>query len=328
MSDSLAVELHQVTKVFPGGIKAVDNLSLDIPRGHIIALLGASGCGKTTTLRLINRLEDTTSGQILVRGQDIRRQRPETLRRSVGYVIQEGGLFPHFTVSRNVAVVPKLLGWPAQRTGQRVAEILELVGLPESKFGRRMPAELSGGQRQRVGVARALAADPDILLMDEPFGALDPGTREAIQDEFLRLHAQLRKAVILVTHDMAEAGKLAEHIVLMDHGQIIQQGTLGDLLLRPANDRVRAFLGRQRQALALELLRLVHVLPGLAEVAASENAIRLSGEMRLSQALAALVDAEVNAQVLVDVPVQRAYSALELRRRILAGVNSATRTEN
>src|SRR5262249_39704410 len=170
---------------------AVDHVSLDIPRGRIVALLGTSGCGKTTTLRLINRLEEATSGQILVRGQDICRQRPERLRRSIGYVIQEGGLFPHFTVSRNVAVVPRLLGWPAQRIGQRVAQVLDLVGLPENKFGERMPAELSGGQRQRVGVARALAADPDILLMDEPFGALDPGTREAIQDEFLRLHAQL-----------------------------------------------------------------------------------------------------------------------------------------
>src|SRR5262249_43304238 len=186
----------------------------------------------------------------------------------------------------------KWLGGRAQGSGERVAEVVDLVGLRESKFGGRMPAELSGGQRQRVGVARALAADPDILLMDEPFGALDPGTREAIQDEFLRLHAQLRKAVILVTHDMAEAGKLAEHIVLMDHGQIIQQGTLGDLLLRPANDRVRAFLGRQGQSLVLELLRLVHVVPELPEVPARTNPVRLPGEMRLSQALATLVEAD------------------------------------
>jgi osmoprotectant transport system ATP-binding protein len=325
MSATLAVELHQVTKTYPGGIKAVDRVSLDIPRGRIVALLGTSGCGKTTTLRLINRLEEATSGQILVRGEDNCRQRPERLRRSIGYVIQEGGLFPHFTVSRNVAVVPRLLGWPAQRIGQRVAQVLDLVGLPESKFGGRMPSELSGGQRQRVGVARALAADPDILLMDEPFGALDPGTREAIQDEFLRLHAQLRKAVILVTHDMAEAGKLAEHIVLMDHGQIIQQGTLGDLLLRPANDRVRAFLGRQGQSLVLELLRLVHVVPELPEVPAGINPVRLPGEMRLSQALAALIDAGDGATVVLEGEKDRAFSALQLRQRILAAVHSATK---
>jgi osmoprotectant transport system ATP-binding protein len=323
MSTSPAVALHEVSKVYPGGIKAVDQVSLAIPQGQIVALLGTSGCGKTTTLRLINRLEEPTAGQILVRGQDIRSQAPQALRRSIGYVIQEGGLFPHFTVSRNVAVVPRLLRWPAERTGRRVTEVLDLVGLPESKFGERMPAELSGGQRQRVGVARALAADPDILLMDEPFGALDPGTREAIQDEFLRLHAQLRKAVILVTHDMAEAGKLAEHIVLMDHGQIIQQGTLGDLLLRCANDRVRAFLGRQGQALALELLRVAHVLPGLAEVPASEKTIRLSKDMRLSQVLAALVDADATTAVIVIGEASPPYSALDLRQRILAGVRSA-----
>jgi osmoprotectant transport system ATP-binding protein len=325
MSATLAVELHQVTKTYPGGINAVDHVSLDIPQGRIVALLGTSGCGKTTTLRLINRLEEATSGQILVRGEDICRQRPESLRRSIGYVIQEGGLFPHFTVSRNVAVVPKLLGWPAQRIGRRVAEVLDLVGLPEEKFGGRMPAELSGGQRQRVGVARALAADPDILLMDEPFGALDPGTREAIQDEFLRLHARLRKAVILVTHDIAEAGKLAEHIVLMDHGQIIQQGTLGDLLLRPAGDRVRAFLGRQGQSLALELLRLVHVMPDLPQASAGAIPIRLPGDMRLSHALAALIDAGDGATVVLEGEEDRAFSALQLRQRILAAVHTATK---
>src|SRR5262249_54287663 len=150
MSTSPAVALHEVTKVYPGGIKAVDHVSLAIPQGQIVALLGTSGCGKTTTLRLINRLEEATAGQILVRGQDIRSQAPEALRRSIGYVIQEGGLFPHFTVSRNVAVVPRLLRWPAERIARRVTEVLDLVGLPESKFGERMPAELSGGQRQRV----------------------------------------------------------------------------------------------------------------------------------------------------------------------------------
>src|SRR5262249_32161819 len=174
MDNVPAVELKNVTKIFPGGVRAVDGVSFTVPAGQIVALLGSSGCGKTTTLRLINRLEEASGGQVLVRGQDVRSQRPELLRRSIGYVIQEGGLFPHLDVSANVATVPQLLGWQRERVRRRVGEVLEMVGLPESYFGRRMPGELSGGQRQRVGVARGLAADPDILLMDEPFGALDP----------------------------------------------------------------------------------------------------------------------------------------------------------
>src|SRR5262245_3516625 len=230
MSDFPAVELRQVSKAFAGNVKAVDEVTLPIAAGRVVALLGPSGCGKTTTLRLINRLEEPTSGAVLVRGQDVRGQRPEVLRRSIGYVIQEAGLFPHLNVSANVATVPRLLGWDRQRVRRRVAEILELVGLPEAQFGRRAVAALSGGQRQRVGVARALAADPDILLMDEPFGALDPGTRESIHDAFLRLNAQLRKTVVLVTHDIAEAGRLADEIVLLDRGRIVQRSSLRDLL--------------------------------------------------------------------------------------------------
>jgi osmoprotectant transport system ATP-binding protein len=249
MSDAPAVELRDVSKAFTGGTRAVDGVSLQIPAGRVVALLGPSGGGKTTTLRLINRLEEPTRGQVLVRGEDVRRQRPERLRRSIGYVIQEGGLFPHLNVSANVATVPKLLGWPRGRIRERVGAVLDMVGLPQSQFGRRMPAQLSGGQRQRVGVARALAADPDLLLMDEPFGALDPGTREALQDEFLRLQARLKKTVVLVTHDLAEAGKLADEIVLMDSGQIIQRGSFQDLIQRPADNRVRGFLGRQGQML-------------------------------------------------------------------------------
>jgi osmoprotectant transport system ATP-binding protein len=255
MNETPAVELQDVKKVFAGGVRAVDDLTLRIPAGRVVALLGSSGCGKTTTLRLINRLEEPTSGQIRVRGHDIRAQRPEILRRSIGYVIQEAGLFPHVDVSANVATVPRLLRWPWDRIRRRVGEVLEMVGLPESKFGRRLPAELSGGQRQRVGFARALAADPDLLLMDEPFGALDPGTRESLQDEFKALNARLRKTVVLVTHDITEAGCLADDIVLMDHGRIVQQGSLADLLERPATDTVRSFLGTRARAQALTLLR-------------------------------------------------------------------------
>jgi osmoprotectant transport system ATP-binding protein len=252
MNESPAVELRGVTKVFPGGVRAVDRVTLEVPTGRVLALLGPSGGGKTTTLRLINRLEEPTVGEVRVRGCDVRTQRPEVLRRSIGFVIQEGGLFPHINVAQNVATVPRLLGWSRDRLRRRVAEVLELVRLPQATFGHRMPDELSGGQRQRVGVARALASDPDLLLMDEPFGALDPGTRDSLQDEFVHLQAQLGKTVVLVTHDIVEAGRLAQTIVLLDRGQVVQQGSLTDLLLRPADERVGTFLGRRRE----DLIRL------------------------------------------------------------------------
>jgi osmoprotectant transport system ATP-binding protein len=252
MSDPSAVELRTVSKIYAGDVHAVHDLSLQIPHGRIVALLGPSGCGKTTTLRLINRLEEPSGGTVLVRGQDVRQQSEAALRRSIGYVIQDGGLFPHWNVTANVATVPRLLGWPRQRIASRVSEVLDLVGLPEAQFGRRMPAELSGGQRQRVGVGRALAADPDLMLMDEPFGALDPGTREALQDEFKALHARLGKTVVIVTHDIDEAGRLADLIVLLDRGRIIQEGSLSDLVERPASAAVTAFLGRWAKENRLE----------------------------------------------------------------------------
>jgi osmoprotectant transport system ATP-binding protein len=318
MADTPAVELKRVTKVFPGGIHAVNDVSVSIPPGRIVALLGASGCGKTTTLRLINRLEEASSGQVLVRGKDVRNQPPALLRRSIGYVIQEGGLFPHLKITANVATVPRLLGWARPRIQARVAEVLEMVGLPESQFGRRMPAELSGGQRQRVGVARALAADPDILLMDEPFGALDPGTREAIQDEFLRLNARLRKTVVIVTHDIAEAGKLADHIVLMDRGRIIQEGTLRELLVQPAGERVKAFLGNNGPGLALNAVRFEQILDKLRIVPATERAIHVPAASPLGQVLVAVAEADENVTIVVN--GGRAYSGPQVRAQILAEV--------
>jgi osmoprotectant transport system ATP-binding protein len=317
MSQPIAVELKNVVKVFPGGTRAVDQVSLQVPAGTIVALLGASGCGKTTTLRLINRLEEATAGQILVRGQDVRSQRPEPLRRSIGYVIQEGGLFPHQSVTANVATVPRLLGWDRGHVRRRVGEVLDMVSLPESRFGRRLPDELSGGQRQRVGVARALAADPDILLMDEPFGALDPGTREAIQDEFLKLHARLRKTVVMVTHDIAEAGKLGDNIALMDAGRIIQEGPLRDLLLSPASDRVRAFLGRHGQELALEAIRLEQIVAGLPLVPLSDHSIRLAPSLPLGQVLVQVTDLPAETTVQIDNRDGQTYLAGDLRERLL-----------
>jgi osmoprotectant transport system ATP-binding protein len=318
MSDLPAVELRQVSKAFAGGVKAVDGLSLAIPGGRILALLGPSGCGKTTTLRLINRLEEATAGVVLVRGQDVRGQRPEVLRRSIGYVIQEAGLFPHLDVSANVATVPKLLGWERARWRRRVGEVLDLVGLPETQFGRRLPAELSGGQRQRVGVARALAADPDLLLMDEPFGALDPGTRNALHDEFLRLHARLRKTVVLVTHDLLEAGRLADDIVLLSGGQIVQRGTLRDLLLRPADERARSFLGPRGIELALGTLQLGQIIGDVPKEASGAPALHLSAELSLGRALAALESADDDDLAEIADGPGGIYTAGNLRARILA----------
>jgi osmoprotectant transport system ATP-binding protein len=323
MNNVPAVEFRNVSKIFAGGTRAVEGLTLQIPAGRIVALLGPSGCGKTTSLRLINRLEDATSGEVLVRGKEVRKERAEVLRRSIGYVIQEGGLFPHVNVSGNVSLAPRLLGWDRRRTLARVAEVLELVGLPLGQFGQRMPAELSGGQRQRVGVARALAADPDLLLMDEPFGALDPGTRESIQDEFLRLNARLKKTVVIVTHDIAEAGRLADEIVVLDKGRLAQRGTLRDLLIHPAHEGVRTFLGRRCQELALGVLRLDQVVQDLAEVEPAEPSLRLSADCPLGQALIALANAADAGTATITGPQVRTVSVKNLKAAILADLKQA-----
>jgi osmoprotectant transport system ATP-binding protein len=328
MDVSWAVELRQVSRVFAGEVRAVDDVSLQVPAGRVVALLGPSGCGKTTTLRLINRLEEPTRGEVFVRGQDVRAQRPEALRRSIGYVIQDGGLFPHLDVWANVATVPRLLGWERSRIARRVGEVLEMIGLPEQQFGRRKPAELSGGQRQRVGVARALAADPDILLMDEPFGALDPGTREALQDEFHSLNVRLHKTVILVTHDLAEAARLADDLVLLDRGRVAQRGTLHDLLFRPAGEAVRSFLGRRAPWLALEVVRLGEIVAGLETTAAGADARRLSPDLPLGRALVELADAAAEATVILDSAATQAFSARALRQRIMAELDVAGRSRD
>jgi osmoprotectant transport system ATP-binding protein len=208
------IRLERVTKRF-GDMTAVDALDLEMPRGAFYALLGPSGCGKTTTLRMINRLIEPSAGTITIEGVDIRQQSPTELRRGIGYVIQQIGLFPHMTIAENVATVPKLIGWPAPRVAARVAEMLALVGLDPGQFLARYPRHLSGGQRQRVGVARALAADPPVMLMDEPFGALDPITRARLQDEFLRILRGLKKTIVFVTHDIDEAVYLADRIAIM-----------------------------------------------------------------------------------------------------------------
>ncbi|MDG9666343.1 ABC transporter ATP-binding protein [Hahella sp. CR1] len=228
---------------------AVRNLSLDIASGDFCVLVGTSGCGKSTTLKMINRLVEHSEGRILINNQEIASFEINALRRRIGYAIQNIGLFPHWSVAKNIAVVPRLLKWDAQRIHNRVNELLELFALDPAIFADKMPHELSGGQAQRVGVARALAADPDILLMDEPFGALDPITRESLQEEMLRIQSQIKKTIVFVTHDIEEALKLATRMVVMDAGQIIQYDTPENILHRPANHFVENIIGSQDRGL-------------------------------------------------------------------------------
>jgi osmoprotectant transport system ATP-binding protein len=240
------IRFEEVTKRYPDGTTAVDGLSFEVPEGELVTLVGPSGCGKTTTMMMVNRLVEPTSGRILVGGEDIAGIDPVRLRRRIGYVIQQVGLFPHRTVLDNTATVPALLGWKRARARERAAELLDLVGLDPATYGRRYPHQLSGGQRQRVGVARALAADPPVLLMDEPFGAVDPVVRAQLQEEFLRMQAAVRKTVLLVTHDIEEAVRLGDRIAVYGPGRIEQFDTPGAVLGRPATPYVAGFVGADR----------------------------------------------------------------------------------
>jgi osmoprotectant transport system ATP-binding protein len=237
-----ALEFLDARKSFGPGSAALSGLSLRVDEGEIVALVGPSGCGKTTAIRLANRLLDADSGQVRVFGAPVGDQDPVALRRRIGYVIQEGGLFPHWSVEENIETVPRLLGWPPERRRRRSHELLALVGLPPERFASRRPRELSGGQRQRVGVARALAADPPLLLMDEPFGALDPIARRAMQKEFGAWRRRLTSAVLLVTHDLREAFLLGDRVAVMEGGRVRQVGTREDLMERPADAFVREFV--------------------------------------------------------------------------------------
>lgn len=240
------IKFEKVGKTYKDGFEAVKSLDLEISKGEFLVLIGPSGCGKTTTMKMINRLNPHTRGTITIDGADIEKQNVVELRRNIGYVIQQIGLLPHYTIEENVTLVPQLKGWNAKKRKARSEELLKLVGLDPDIFSNRYPKELSGGQQQRVGVARALAADPDIILMDEPFGALDPITRDQLQDEFLRLQKELHKTIVFVTHDMDEALKLGDRIAIMKDGEFVQVGTPEDLFRNPANQFVEEFIGKTR----------------------------------------------------------------------------------
>ncbi|HEX6335806.1 MAG TPA: ABC transporter ATP-binding protein [Jiangellaceae bacterium] len=278
---SVKIHLDELTKVFPGqSTPAVDALTMDVPEGEIVILVGPSGCGKTTTMKLINRLIEPTSGRIVIDDEDVTTVDPDRLRRKIGYVIQQIGLFPHMTIAENIATVPKMLGWSKTRVAERVDELLELVGLNPGTFAHRYPKELSGGQSQRVGVARAMGADPDVMLMDEPFGAIDPINRERLQNEFLRIQSEIKKTIVFVTHDIDEAIKMGDRIAILgDHSHIQQYDTPESILVNPTNDFVADFIGRGAALKRCDLTRVADITltewPVVDERASRDEARRL-----------------------------------------------------
>ncbi|MFD5568530.1 ABC transporter ATP-binding protein [Streptomyces cadmiisoli] len=298
------IRFEQVTKRYPDGTTAVDDLSFEVAQGELVTLVGPSGCGKTTTMMMVNRLIEPTSGRILVDGEDIAAVDPVRLRRRIGYVIQQVGLFPHRTILDNTATVPSLIGWKRAEARARAAELLDLVGLDPATYGPRYPHQLSGGQRQRVGVARALAADPPVLLMDEPFGAVDPVVREQLQDEFLRMQAAVRKTVLLVTHDIEEAVRLGDRIAVYGQGRIEQFDTPGAVLGTPASPYVAEFVGADR---GLKRLSVTTIEPGDLEqppvARPDEPAARAADRLRAQGARWAVVldtDGDLHGWVGID----------------------------
>jgi osmoprotectant transport system ATP-binding protein len=304
MSDGRAAEIvfDHVTKRYAGrDAAAVDDLSLEIPAGSFCVLVGPSGGGKTTALKMVNRLIPFDAGEIRIDGRDIRSLPLTELRRGIGYVIQQIGLFPHMTIGENIATVPRLLNWEKRRIRERTIELLELVGL-EAADAKRYPAQLSGGQRQRVGLARALAADPPLLLMDEPFGALDPITRHRLQMELRRLHRDVGKTVIFVTHDIDEAILMGDRIAILREGGVLAQYDTPDAILdRPADDFVAAFIGEDRalRRLALRTLADVQLVSDTAE-AVSDTSLRVAPTTTVRNAVSLMIEAGTNAVLVVD----------------------------
>jgi len=283
------IRLDGVTRVYAtprGNVAAVDDVSFEVDEGDICVLLGPSGCGKTTTLRMINRLVAPTAGKIFIGGRDTDAIDPVLLRRGIGYVIQQIGLFPNMTVAENIGVVPRLLGWDASKWRRRAEELLALFALEPAHFLDRYPNELSGGQAQRVGVARALAVDPPVLLMDEPFAALDPINREVIQDEFLRMQKTLRKTILFVSHDIDEAVKMADRIAIFRAGKLVQFAAPDVLLARPVDDFIASFVGHDRTLKRLRLIRAHEVMaPAVAEHAAEGPSVSIDDDLRRVAAL-------------------------------------------
>jgi osmoprotectant transport system ATP-binding protein len=284
------IEFRQVGKTYPGSDNpVVTDLSFEVPEGEICVLVGPSGCGKTTTMRMVNRLIEITEGEILINGEPNTAMSGTQLRRKIGYAIQQIGLFPHRTIADNIGTVPHLLGWGKGRIRDRVDELLELVGLSPEEYRDRYPAELSGGQQQRVGVARALAADPPIMLMDEPFGAVDPITRERLQDEFLRIQENIKKTIVFVTHDIDEAIKMGDRIAILKHGGVLAQYDAPETILaNPNSEFVASFVGTDRILKRLSLVRVgdMRLEPANGE---AEDLPRIDGNLSVRDALSEII---------------------------------------
>jgi len=301
-ANAVDLEFTNVSKQY-GSLTVVNNLSFKVPAGQICVLVGPSGCGKTTSLKMVNRLVEPSSGQILVGGRDVTAQDPIELRRGIGYVIQQVGLLPHLTVGDNVATVPRLLGWEAARVDERTDELIELVGLDPSRYRDRFPAQLSGGERQRVGVARALAVDPPLMLMDEPFGAVDPIVRERLQNELLRLQERLAKTIVFVTHDIDEAIKMGDLVAVMQVGGVLAQfGPPSEILANPASDFVAQFVGADRGLKRLSLARVgdLDTQPVTAEHRPQPGQPLLQQRTTLKDALSQMLESDVSTGVIVD----------------------------
>ncbi|CAN2248014.1 choline ABC transporter ATP-binding protein OpuBA [Bacillus vallismortis] len=285
--------LENVSKTYKGGKKAVNNVNLKIEKGEFICFIGPSGCGKTTTMKMINRLIEPSAGKIFIDGENIMEQDPVELRRKIGYVIQQIGLFPHMTIQQNISLVPKLLKWPEHKRKERSRELLKLVDMgPE--YLDRYPHELSGGQQQRIGVLRALAAEPPLILMDEPFGALDPITRDSLQEEFKKLQKTLHKTIVFVTHDMDEAIKLADRIVILKAGEIVQVGTPDDILRNPADEFVEEFIGKERliQSASPDVERVDQIM--------NTQPVTITADKTLSEAIQLMRQERVDSLLVVD----------------------------
>jgi len=300
----IMLSLQEVTKVYPGAehIKAVDSLSFDLEEGEICTLVGPSGCGKTTAMKMINRLIPITSGKILIDNQNVNRMDTIELRRNIGYVIQNIGLFPNMTIAENIATIPKLKGWDQSRIAEKVENLLEIVNLPAKEFMNRYPRELSGGQQQRIGVARGMAADPPIMLMDEPFGAIDPINREHLQDEFLKIQAKVQKTIVFVTHDIDEAIKMGDKICLLKNGKLVQFASPEKLLTEPVNEFAKDFVGGDRTLKRLNLLKIKTAMkpdpPVIVQNESIEKAKSMLAELKLDHLI--VVDNDKRLIGLVD----------------------------
>ena len=296
-----AIVFDRVSKVFSGAAgPAVNEVSLEVPDGKTAVILGTSGSGKTTLMKMVNRLCEPTSGRIFVEGTEIRALQVNDLRRRIGYVIQQIGLFPHWTVAQNVATVPGILGWPKARIEARVDELLDLMGLPPGEFRKRYPSQLSGGQQQRVGIARALAADPDIMLMDEPFGAVDAITRGHLQEEFLALQRRTHKTVLFVTHDVEEALLLADKLIVMDGGRVLQYDTSFNVIAHPANAFVAQLIGAKDMMRLLRLVTVRNVLQPLEPETAAYRGEPLNLDDSMRDVLTKLMRADRDVLPVVD----------------------------